>query len=1340
MTTTYPSTETAQYAANPLNRWLAKVFPLNWETLLYIVILVLAIFTRFYLLGDRTMSHDESLHTKFSWDLYSNGVFQHTPLMHGPILFHMTALSYFLFGDNDFTARIYPAVLGILMVMFPLLFRRWIGRWGALLASVMFLISPLILFYNRYIREDTPSIFFTLVMVYCTFMYLNGPTHLRRKARWLYIFSAAMLGSMATKEVSFMYLAIFFSILFIYWLARMGEQFFRWHGKTIMYFASLSILIAGVAALGMYVILEVAPLNTAITNGPGSIEFASFFKWTLAVIVAVVTIIVGPLIWVFRRALSRVPWLDVFLLLVLVVMFAAAFIWVEERSRISHQDDASAASAPVVPGEEAAASATSAYRALPFYAEWVAALMMVALIGYSAMAGWWRKLHRFPELDLLIIMGTLALPWATPFVMKLMGASVTSMPSIAAAVQAAIPFIQFDLSNYGIQFFLSFLTVLPAFIVAFAVGLAWDWKRWLICAAVFHILFLFFFTTVFTNFQGIFTGMIGSLGYWLEQQAVRRGNQPQYYYVVLIMPFYEFLPIIGSILAMFTGMGVFWKFRKDRLVRSDAPAADPMGAGLLGDPGAEELPTLDEMLDEPVAADVTPERGRSPDRLRRLPILLFLSWWSVFNLIAYTLAGEKMPWLGTHMTTPMIFLAAWFFGQVIERIDAEKFWQRTWLYLIYIPVLVVALAQVARPLLFGPAPGGLQQEQLTRTFQWFGGILIAALVIFGIYRIVRRTGWSQLRSMVGVGVFVVLAFFTFRSAWMAAFINYDNAKEFLVYAHGGPKNKEVEEMLEELGRRTTGDSMDLKFAYDYRISWPGAWYFRNFKNAVFLGESPSPRQMEDAAVIIVGNENKATVEAALEDQYYRFDYVRMWWPMQDYFNLTPQRINNVLDFSAENVQAGQIREGLFDIWWSRDYQKYGEAVGRDFDLNQWPLADRMFVYVRKDIAAQVWNLGIGEGSVVGALDTTQVNLCTENWEPRPASQVFASVGTGEGQLNFPRQMAVAADGRLYTAEEFNHRISVFNADGTFAFSFGQEGSEPGMFQRPNGVAIGPSGNIYVADTWNYRVQVFNPEGEFITSWGQPGELGSGASAEPFDAFWGPRSIAVDAAEQVYVADTGNKRVRVYNKDGLYLRDIGSGGSGNGQLDEPAGLAISPDGKLYVADTWNRRISVFNLDGLPANIYQSSDGQLVNNFRVRGWADDLGNRPYLAVDPTTNHLFVTDPDAGRVLIYDALGQCVSSFGQLSRETQDNTQFASVGGIAVSGAGDILVGDAGSGRILRFAPFEIPSAAAVNPPPEVVAPQNNFETTPELIAPVGVVSDATEEITVEVAPETTDVPAG
>src|SRR5690606_39789650 len=84
-----------------------------------------------------------------------------------------------------------------------------------------------------------------------------------------------------------------------------------------------------------------------------------------------------------------------------------------------------------------------------------------------------------------------------------------------------------------------------------------------------------------------------------------------------------------------------------------------------------------------------------------------------------------------------------------------------------------------------------------------------------------------------------------------------------------------------------------------------------------------------------------------------------------------------------------------------------------------------------------------------------------------------------------------------------------------------------LFNRPNGVAIGPDGNLYVADTWNYRIVVLTQDGEVITSWGQPGQFGIEAAPAPFDAFWGPRDVEVDEQGRVYVADTGNKRIRVY---------------------------------------------------------------------------------------------------------------------------------------------------------------------------------------------------------------------
>ena len=71
------------------------------------------------MLGDRAISHDESIHTKFSWNLYNGQGFQHNPMMHGPLLFEVTAFFYHLFGPDDFTSRIFVALVGIALVMTP---------------------------------------------------------------------------------------------------------------------------------------------------------------------------------------------------------------------------------------------------------------------------------------------------------------------------------------------------------------------------------------------------------------------------------------------------------------------------------------------------------------------------------------------------------------------------------------------------------------------------------------------------------------------------------------------------------------------------------------------------------------------------------------------------------------------------------------------------------------------------------------------------------------------------------------------------------------------------------------------------------------------------------------------------------------------------------------------------------------------------------------------------------------------------------------------------------------------------------------------------------------------
>ncbi|HJW84160.1 MAG TPA: TIGR03663 family protein, partial [Anaerolineae bacterium] len=116
-----------------LDKPVSSVLRLNWETALYLAIFVAAVLTRFWDLGARAISHDESLHAYYGWELYRGSGFNHSPLYHGPLRFHLTALSFALFGVDDFTARIPAALVGVALVMTPILLRPWLGRRGALL-------------------------------------------------------------------------------------------------------------------------------------------------------------------------------------------------------------------------------------------------------------------------------------------------------------------------------------------------------------------------------------------------------------------------------------------------------------------------------------------------------------------------------------------------------------------------------------------------------------------------------------------------------------------------------------------------------------------------------------------------------------------------------------------------------------------------------------------------------------------------------------------------------------------------------------------------------------------------------------------------------------------------------------------------------------------------------------------------------------------------------------------------------------------------------------------------------------------------------------------------------
>jgi DNA-binding beta-propeller fold protein YncE len=453
----------------------------------------------------------------------------------------------------------------------------------------------------------------------------------------------------------------------------------------------------------------------------------------------------------------------------------------------------------------------------------------------------------------------------------------------------------------------------------------------------------------------------------------------------------------------------------------------------------------------------------------------------------------------------------------------------------------------------------------------------------------------------------------------------------------------------------------MQVAYDDETTYPYWWYLRNYTNQKYYGASPT-RELRDAPVILVGDNNFAKIEPVVGQAYHQFNYNRIWWPNQDYYNLTWERIKNA-------ITNPDMRAAIWDIWLNRDYTKYAEVTGKtDLTLPTWSPTDRMRLYVRKDIAAQVWNLG--------AAPSTTDEILADPYEGKGVSLIADQIIGDQGTFNFPRNLAVAADGTLYVADTGNHRIvhittdgEVLNSWGSFADSATIEGgAPPGTFYEPWSVAIGTDGSIFVADTWNHRIQKFTPDGRFITQWGIFGQ------GETGDAFWGPRDIAIDADGQVYITDTGNKRVVIFDENGNYFTEFGGAGLLPGQFDEPVSVAVDEEGLVFVADTWNQRIQVFEYDP------QSNLFIAIREWDIVGWyGQSLENKPYLRVN-ASGHVFVSDPEGYRILEFTSEGEFIRYWGDYG---SDPSSFVLPNGIAIDPDSDALwVADSGNNRLLHF----------------------------------------------------------
>jgi len=277
--------------------------------------------------------------------------------------------------------------------------------------------------------------------------------------------------------------------------------------------------------------------------------------------------------------------------------------------------------------------------------------------------------------------------------------------------------------------------------------------------------------------------------------------------------------------------------------------------------------------------------------------------------------------------------------------------------------------------------------------------------------------------------------------------------------------------------------------------------------------------------------------------------------------------------------------------------------------------------------------------------------------PPPAAEGFREVafvtswggeGDGPGQFEEPRGVAVSLDGVVYVADTGNGRVQVFDMDGEFLEQWGQA-----VLVEPFDLAVDREGRVHVLDPELDRLFVFSPEGHLQGQWGEDWGL--------FD----PRGLDVDRDGYIYIANTGGSVVLKVSPEGQVVGRYGSPGSGDGELNQPTDVAVDNAGNLYVVDTENARVQVWD-----------KEGRYLRQWRISG-ANTLDG-PHITWD-LSGLLYVTDPEMAQIHIYDEYGAAVTLWGE---KGSLEGQFSKPVGIGFDQRMWVYVADTYNHRIEKF----------------------------------------------------------
>ena len=324
--------------------------------------------------------------------------------------------------------------------------------------------------------------------------------------------------------------------------------------------------------------------------------------------------------------------------------------------------------------------------------------------------------------------------------------------------------------------------------------------------------------------------------------------------------------------------------------------------------------------------------------------------------------------------------------------------------------------------------------------------------------------------------------------------------------------------------------------------------------------------------------------------------------------------------------------------------------------------------------------------IMTLISTAQVNVTTLAGSTRGFSD-----NTGfAAQFNGPNGVTTDAAGNVYVADLNNFKIRKITPAGvvsTFAGStqgFADGTGTAAQFNNPRGVATDAAGNVYVADTYNHKIRKITPAGVVTTMAGSTQGFADGNGAAAM--FSTPFALTTDAADNVYVADTGNYKIRKITPEGVVSTLAGSTlgfADGNGttaKFHKPTGVAIDAAGNVYVADLINDKIRKITPSSVVSTLAGSTTGYTDGTV-----ASAQFHSPYGVATDAAGNVYVSDGGNNKIRKITPEG-VVSTLAGSTVGFADGTgtaaQFNYPTGVAIDATGNLYVADFNNHKIRKI----------------------------------------------------------